>query len=35
MSLVMDTLRASPVTEDLSDSELKVLSELFGVRSGY
>jgi CRP-like cAMP-binding protein len=32
MSLVIDTLRTSPVTEELSDSEVQILSELFEVR---
>ena len=32
MSLVIDTLRTSPVTEELSDSQVQILSELFEVR---
>ncbi len=32
MSLVIDTLRASPVTEELSDAEVEILSELFEVQ---
>lgn len=32
MSLVIDTLRTSPVTEELNDSEVEILSELFEVR---
>lgn len=32
MSLVIDTLRASPITEELSDAEVEILSELFEVQ---
>jgi CRP/FNR family transcriptional regulator, cyclic AMP receptor protein len=32
MSLVIDTLRASPITEELSDAEVEILAELFEVQ---
>lgn len=32
MSLVIDTLRTSPVTEELSEAEVEILSELFEVQ---
>ncbi|OGT36306.1 MAG: Crp/Fnr family transcriptional regulator, partial [Gallionellales bacterium RIFOXYD2_FULL_52_7] len=32
MSLVTDTLRTSPVTEELSDAEVEILAELFDVQ---
>ena len=32
MSLVIDTLRSSPVTEELSDAEVEILAELFQVQ---
>jgi CRP-like cAMP-binding protein len=32
MSLVIDTLRISPVTEELSDAEVEILAELFEVQ---
>ena len=32
MSLVIDTLRTSPVTEELSEAEVEILSELFKVQ---
>ncbi len=32
MSLVIDTLRASAITEELNDAEVKILAELFEVR---
>ncbi len=32
MSLVKDTLRSSPITEELSDTEVEILSELFEVQ---
>lgn len=32
MSLVTDTLRTSPVTEELNDAEVDILAELFEVR---
>ena len=32
MSLVIDTLRTSMITEELSDAELKILAELFVVK---
>jgi len=33
MSLVIDTLRTSMITEELNDAELKVLAELFEVKN--
>lgn len=32
MSLVIDTLRTSPVTEELSDAEVEILAELFEIK---
>lgn len=32
MSLVIDTLRTSPVTEELSDAEVEILAELFSIQ---
>ena len=32
MPLVIDTLRASPITEELSDAEVEILAELFEVQ---
>lgn len=32
MSLVIDTLRTSPVTEELSDTQIEILAELFEVQ---
>ncbi len=32
MSLVIDTLRASPITEELSNAEVEILAELFEVQ---
>ncbi len=32
MTLVIDTLRTSPVTEELSEAEVEILSELFEIR---
>jgi CRP/FNR family cyclic AMP-dependent transcriptional regulator len=32
MSLVIDTLRTSPVTEELSEAEVEILAELFEVK---
>ncbi len=32
MSLVIDTLRTSAITEELNDAEVKILAELFDVR---
>ncbi|MBK9161690.1 MAG: cyclic nucleotide-binding domain-containing protein [Nitrosomonadales bacterium] len=32
MSLVIDTLRTSPVTEELNDAEVEILAELFEVQ---
>ncbi|MDX8378762.1 MAG: cyclic nucleotide-binding domain-containing protein [Gallionella sp.] len=32
MSLVIDTLRTSPVTEELSDAEVEILADLFEIK---